>query len=102
MTTVYVPRQDDVLSDHAKDTEGKAQSTNLNSRKQLHSGKRSDKSLNLSMCFSVPGTEHKAPDNQTVAQSIILVIKHNVKNLKEIVLSDQSRGLFHLGFCCCY
>ena len=102
MARVYVAWQDDALTDHAKDTEGSAQNTNFNSRKQLHSGKQLDLSLNLSTCFSLPGTAYKAPDYQSFAQSIIRVIKNNVvKNLKEIVLSDQSRGQFHLGFCCC-
>lgn len=59
--------------------------------------------LKLSMCFSVPGTEYTAPDYQSFAQGIILVFENNVvKSLKEVVILDQSRQQFHLGFFCYY
>lgn len=50
MARVYVTWQGNTLTDLAKDTEGSAQNTDFNSRKQLHSGKQLDMSLNLSMC----------------------------------------------------
>lgn len=75
MARMYVTLQDDALSDHAKHVECTAQNTNFSSRKQLHSGRQLDMPLYLSMCFSVPGTEYTAPDYQSFAQGIILVIE---------------------------